>query len=105
MVDVERSPREAGEFIRECVILAEEGDDTFLDIRSHFRYRMRERGLFWTDVVTVLMNPARIENRGFDDEHRQQFWLYGRVPNTGEIRIVCSIDWDTRLITLNWDEP
>jgi hypothetical protein len=101
---VERSLREAREFIRECVVLAEEGDDTCLDIRSHFRYRMRMRGLFWADVVAVLMNPVRVENRGFDDEQRQQFWLYGDVPGIGDIRIVCSIDWDTRLITLNWEK-
>lgn len=63
------------------------------------------RGLFWADVVTVLTEPAQIEDRGWDDEQRQQFWLHRAVPNIGEIRIVCSIDWDTRLITLNWDEP
>ena len=102
---VERSLREAKDFIRDCVILAEEGDDTLLDIRSHFRYRMRMRGLFWADVVAVLTDPLRIEDRGWDDERRQQFWLHGEVPNIGEIRVVCSIDWDTRLITLNWDEP
>lgn len=100
---MERSAQAAAEFIRACVERAESGDDTTLDIRAHFRERMRARALFWADVVFVLVEPDRIETRGMDEDDRQQVWLFGVVPGVGEIRIVCSIDWDTRLITLNWE--
>ena len=92
-------------FIRYCVEQAEKGNDTTLDIREHFFNRMLQRGIFWTDVLATLLDPKRVEPRGFDEEHRQQVWVFGSIRGIGDIRIVCSIDWDTRLITLNWDEP
>lgn len=92
-------------FIRRCVEAAEADDDTAIDVRAHFRDRMRERGLFWSDVVGVLWDCRRIDVRGLDDEDRLQVWVWGDVRAVGEIRIVCSIDFDLRLITLNWGQP
>jgi hypothetical protein len=98
-----RSQKQAREFIRACVERAEQGDDTTLDIRTHFRVQMRARCLFWADVVAILLDPAGLQLRGLDHEGRQQVWLFGNATDGGLIRIVCSIDWDTRLITLNWE--
>lgn len=64
---------------------------------------MRDRGLFWPDVSAILMEPERLELRGKDDENREQVWVFGEILRIGPIRIVCSVDWDTRLITLNWE--
>jgi hypothetical protein len=90
-------------FIRLCVELDAAGDPTRLDVTSHFRDRMRTRGLFWPDVVGVLLEPEQLETRGKDDEDREQVWVSGCITDVGPIRVVCSIDWDTRLITLNWE--
>lgn len=100
---MDRPVDEAARFVRACVELAEEGDDSALDIRPHFRDRMRERGLFWADVLTILLDPQRVEDRGLDDEGRLQLWLFGTLLGGASARIVCSIDWDTRLITINWE--
>jgi len=100
---MKRSSRDAADHIRRCVILAEAGDYSFLEVRTHFRERMNARHLFWHDVVPILLEPDRVEARGHDENDRQQIWLFGRLHDDGEVRIVCSIDWDTRLITLNWN--
>lgn len=74
-------------------------------MRTHFRDRMWERGLFRSDVVGVLWHCRRIDGRGLDVEDRLQVWVFGDVTAVGEIRIACSIDFDLRLITLNWGQP
>lgn len=102
---MERSIPEITAFIRDCVEAAETGDDTRLEIRKHFRIRMRERGIFWADVVPILLSPEDVTDRGLDDEERQQVWVHGTIVGIGRTRIVCSLDWDTRLITLNWEKP
>jgi hypothetical protein len=100
---MKRSISQIAAFIRECAEKAEAGNDTVLDIRTHFRDRMRERGIFWGDVIDILLAPKKVEPRGKDDEGREQVWLYGKVPKIGDLRIVVSVDFDTRLITINWD--
>jgi hypothetical protein len=90
-------------FIRSCVEMDEAGDPSRLEVTGHFRDRMRTRGLFWPDVVAILLQPERLELRGKDEENREQVWVFGEISTVGPLRIVCSIDWDTRLITLNWE--
>ena len=102
---VARSRQKVVEFIRTCVERAEQGDDTTLEITKHFRQRMQQRGLFWGDIKTVLLGPEKVELQGTDDQGRQQVWVFGKIRNIGNMRIVCSIQWDTRLITLNWEQP
>lgn len=74
-----------------------------LDVREHFVERMELRGILWGDILSVLLEPDRVESRGQDREGRLQVWVYGSIKQIGELRIVCSLDWDTRLITLTWE--
>lgn len=90
-------------FIADCVVAAEQGDDSRLAITKHFRRRMRDRGLFWMDVVEVLLRPEKAEIKGRDRFGRTKCWITGSVVRVGRIRIVCSVDWDTRLVTLYWE--
>ena len=97
------TPRELRRFIRDCVEAAERGDDSTLDIRKHFYRRMARKGLFWGDVMNVLLDPDRFRIAGQDEDGRIICWLDGVVSRVGRVRVVCSVDWDTRLVTLYWD--
>ena len=89
--------------IAECVRAAEEdGDDTRLCITRHFRRRMVERGLFWADIVPILAQPDRVDVEGRDEHGRTKALVTGSVARVGSVTVICSVDWDTRLITLYW---
>jgi len=74
--------------IRQCV-----ADGRFV-VLQHFTQRMEQRGLFWSDVLTVLDNPGSVSYAGYDRYHRPKWIISGRAADGLPIKIVCVLDKD-----------
>jgi hypothetical protein len=87
--------------IRKCV----EEDRYALTI--HFSERMKQRGLFWTDVQAVTENPKDVRSQRTDEYGRPKWIILGEAAFGDDIEIVCAIEIDeseTEFITLFWED-
>jgi hypothetical protein len=68
---------------------------------------MRERGLFWPDVVAVIDQPKDVTSRGKDEHDRPKWLLAAQSSMGGDLEIICVIETDqseTVFITLYWKD-
>jgi len=54
---------------------------------------MQERALFWPDVQAVIHDPTEICSEGMDEYDRPKWRIRGDAADTGEITIVCAIEF------------
>jgi hypothetical protein len=85
-----RSAREALLMIRACVAAKR------YVLKTHFRLRMAERGLLWTDVLTILDAPGDVRSGGRDDFDRAKWLVSGSAVDGEPIEFVCVLDVDAR---------
>jgi len=67
---------------------------------------MRQRGLFWPDVVAVIDDPDEVRSQGMDEHSRPKWIIGGPAALGGDIEIVCAIEVDetgAEFITLYWE--
>lgn len=76
--------------IRACVALGR-----FL-VLPHFRQRLAQRGLLWTDVLTILEEPGAVAFDGCDDWRRPKWRLSGTAADGETLTVVCVLDVDER---------
>ena len=72
----------------------------------HFRRRMRERGLFWGDVLHALNNAGEVRKAGLDVHGLPKWIIQGTAADDQMIEIVCTIEEDEsgiQFITLYWE--
>jgi hypothetical protein len=62
----------------------------------HFRERLAERGLLWSDVLAVLDDPADVLDDGADRYERPKWRLAGDAADGLPIEFVCALDRDAR---------
>jgi hypothetical protein len=65
-------------------------------VLPHFRQRLGRRGLLWTDVLTVLDEPATVRFDGHDDLKRPKWCLAGMAVDGEKLEFVCVLDVDER---------
>jgi hypothetical protein len=72
----------------------------------HFSERMKQRGLFWADVRTVIDDPRDVASRGLDSYDRPKWIIDGEAAYGEKIEIICAIELDeteTEFITIYWE--
>ena len=61
-------------------------------VLPHFRQRLARRGLLWTDVLTVLDEPATVRFDGHDELDRPKWCVAGRAVDGEKLEFVCVLD-------------
>ena len=79
---------EAITIIRRCVEA-----DQFVTLQ-HFNDRLRQRGLLWADVQSIIDRPAHVKADGQDDGERPRFLIRGRLPDGLRAELVVLLDRD-----------
>jgi hypothetical protein len=74
--------------IRRCVRLDR------VVLLPHFRERLAIRGLLWTDVLTVLDAPRRVEDGGLEERGRPKWIIAGDGVDGQPLECVCVLDRD-----------
>ncbi len=62
----------------------------------HYRERLAERGLLWSDVLAVLDEPAAIHDAGDDRFGRPKWLINGEAADGLPLEFVCVLDRDAR---------
>ena len=62
----------------------------------HFRERLAERGLLWSDVLAVLDEPAEVRDDGTDRFGRPKWRLAGEAADGLRLEFVCVLDRGAR---------
>lgn len=75
----------------------------------HFRLRLAERGLLWTDLLTLLESPVSMRADGFDDWGRSRWLVSGHAAEGTALTLVCAIGRArggalTVFVTLFWED-
>lgn len=65
-------------------------------VLAHFRERLAERGLVWSDVLAVLDEPADVHDGGADDFGRSKWLVSGTAADGLPLEFVCVLDADPR---------
>jgi hypothetical protein len=87
--------REALATIRDLV------DRDRYQLTVHFRQRLAQRGMFWSDILLILEEPDDVRENGEDDEGAER-WIISGDAGLGAIDFVVAIDHVARFVTLFW---
>lgn len=75
-------------------------------VTRHFAERLSQRGLFWSDVMTVFEAPKSVRSDGRDDFNRERWFITGDAPDGLTAEVLCAVDRSdphTVLVTIYWE--
>jgi hypothetical protein len=77
-----------------------------VEMTAHFDKRLGERGLLWTDLLTLLDQPARMEDQGPEVHGWPKWRIWGQAADGTPAGVVVALreDGRVRFITIHWEE-
>lgn len=81
-------------------------DADHLVATTHFDRNLAKRGLFWSDLLTIIEFPIRMENQGMEDHGWPKWRIWGKAVDGSSAAVVVALqdDGHLRLITIHWED-
>lgn len=100
---MDKPARQALSTIRRCIAADR------VRLTMHFRVRLVERGVLWTDVLTVVDAPSSVRGDGTDDLGRTRWIVNGHAADGTAMGLVCALGRDEAgelavFITAFWED-
>jgi hypothetical protein len=100
---MDHATRRALSNIRRCIAADR------IRLTMHFRVRLVERGMLWTDVLSVFDAPTDAVAGGLDDQGQARWIVRGAAADGTPMSVVCAIGRDrsgqlTVFVTAFWDD-
>jgi hypothetical protein len=82
-------------------------DNDRAEIKDHFLLRMSQRGMFWPDVMAIILDEPSLRTGGDDEFGPERWFMAADAPDGLPIELLCAID-DAEplsvLITIYWED-